>query len=119
MQTSVLESASRGLARHLVGVSDAGWALWKWAGLRSAGFPASDILKLAAPAELGAAADQVEAALDAVDAVFKKALQQINLMLDNLKKSGDWEDSQRRLPLLKTKRKLEAKQPPGHAPEVD
>lgn len=114
-----LEAAPVELTGHLIGVPGTEWAFWKCIGVRSAGFPASDILKLAAPAEVGAAADQVEAALHAKDLALEKALQQINAALDDLKQSGYWKDNRLRAPLLKAKRKLEAKQLPGNSPEIE
>lgn len=119
MQPSFLEAASVELAGHLVRVPGTEWAFWKCIGLRSAGFPASNILKLAAPPEIGAAADRVEAALHAKDMAMEKALQQINSALDDLKQSGHWQDNQLRNPLLKAKRKLETKQLPGCSPEIE
>jgi hypothetical protein len=119
MQPSSLEAASVDLTGHLVGVPNTEWAFWRCIGLRSAGFSASNILKLAAPTEIGTAADQVEAALHAKDLALDKALQQINSALDDLKQSGHWENNQRRVPLLKAKRKLETKQPPGYSPEIE
>src|ERR1044071_315485 len=46
---------------HLTPLADPKWALWRTIGLRGAGFPAADVLKLAAP-ECAARADQLAAA---------------------------------------------------------
>jgi lantibiotic biosynthesis dehydratase-like protein len=119
VQTSVLEAASLGVASHLVGIPHTQWALWRCICLRSAGFSTGNIQKLAAPPEIGEAADLVESALRATDLAFEKARLQINSALDDLKQSGHWKDNRRRAPLLKAKRKLEAKQLPGYSLEID
>ncbi|MFD2767148.1 thioesterase domain-containing protein [Micromonospora eburnea] len=50
-------SAGRSVpAEHLVPLGDGGWAVWREAVLRAAGFPAEDVLRLSAP-ELAAVAD--------------------------------------------------------------
>ena len=114
-----LEAASIGSPGHLVDVQNTEWAFWRCIGLRSAGFPASNILKLAAPEEIGAAADELDTALRAKDVIFKKAICKINSALGDLRQSGDWENKQRRNSLLKARRKLEAKQASGYSPEID
>jgi hypothetical protein len=48
----------RTLADHLVRLPRSSWALWRWVGLRGAGFPAAQVLRLAAPA-CAALADQL------------------------------------------------------------
>src|SRR6266568_1768061 len=45
------------LPEHLISLPDPSWALWRWAGLRSAGFPVAQVLQLAMPA-CAAAVDQ-------------------------------------------------------------
>ena len=52
---------------HTIGLPGGQWALWRWVALRSAGFPADEVLSLAFP-DCAAAADEVigrEAACDA------------------------------------------------------
>ena len=44
------------LPAHLFKLPGGDWAVWRWMALRGAGFPASEVLKLAAP-ECAAAAD--------------------------------------------------------------
>lgn len=61
------------LAEHLVGLADGQWALWHWAGLRGAGFPATLPLKLAAVA-CAARADQLIAAEQQCEAARANAL---------------------------------------------
>lgn len=119
MQVSTTEAPSIELTGHLVGVPNTEWAFWRYFGLRSAGFPVSNILKLAAPPEIGATLDQIEAARDAKGMAIEKALRQINLALDELKRSGHWDDSQRRAVLLKARRKLETKQIPACSTAID
>ncbi len=46
------------LPEHLIGLPGGTWAVWRWAALRSAGFPADDVLSLAFP-ECAAAADEL------------------------------------------------------------
>src|SRR5438067_1918215 len=55
-------------APHLVRLPNTRWALWRWVGLRGAGFPAAQVLKLGAP-ECAAAADAlIEAEAEAEEA---------------------------------------------------
>src|SRR2546423_2677368 len=55
-------------APHLVRLPGTRWALWRWAGLRGAGFPAAQVMKLGVP-ECAAAADAlIEAEAEAEDA---------------------------------------------------
>ena len=119
MQTLPTETPSLKVADHLIGMPNTDWAFWKWTGLRSAGFPSDSILRLAALPEIGEAADRVQVSLQAKDPAFSKALRQINSALDDLRPSGQWEDKQKRTPLLKAKRKLEMKQLPASSPETD
>ncbi len=118
MQSSLAEAPALDIADHLINVPFTDWAFWKWTGLRSAGFPAGGILKLAAP-QLGPVADRAQEALRAKDEAFDKAVHQVNSALDHLKQTGRWEDKQRRAPLLKARRKLELKQLPASSPETE
>src|SRR5436853_97403 len=52
------EEAQTKLPEHLIGLPGGRWALWRWAALRGAGFPAASVLELCAPA-CAAAADQL------------------------------------------------------------
>src|ERR1041384_8185264 len=55
-------------APHLVRLPETRWALWRWVGLRGAGFPAAQVLKLGAPACAEAADELVAAEADAEEA---------------------------------------------------
>lgn len=61
--TAPQPGAAVDVAPHLAPLPDDEWALWRWVGLRGAGFPVDRVLRLAAP-ESAAAADQV---IDAED----------------------------------------------------
>jgi hypothetical protein len=56
------------LPAHLVKLPGTNWALWRWIGLRGAGFPASEVLKLAAPECADAADSLLEAEAGLADA---------------------------------------------------
>jgi hypothetical protein len=93
------------LAGHLVSLDDGAWALWRWIGLRGAGFPATDVLKLAAP-ECGAAADALLRAEVKAQQTLEALLELVNHALDGLQREGAWEDQAQRAPLVKTLRHL-------------
>ncbi|HVU68236.1 MAG TPA: lantibiotic dehydratase [Ktedonobacteraceae bacterium] len=57
-QTACGQQAASSLPAHLIGLSDSDWALWRTAGLRSAGFPIDQTLALSMPA-CGEAAEHV------------------------------------------------------------
>ncbi len=91
---------SSSLPPHLVALPEnEEWALWRWAGLRGTGFPAGDVLKLAAPT-VAAAADEVltvEAALAETAEHINRAA---NQALDELRQAGEWHRADIRKPLL-------------------
>jgi hypothetical protein len=73
----------KALPDHLSSLPGGGWALWRWAGLRGAGFPVEQVLNLA-DSECAAAADRLseaeeealqlwEAVLEAVSAELERA----------------------------------------------
>jgi len=85
------------LVDHLIELPGAdGWALWRCACLRGAGFPAAEVLKLAAPA-LAAAADQLFATEETCSRAFAEALHAVGQALTAL---GESQDRARRKPLL-------------------
>lgn len=45
------------LPAHFVRLPGSEWAVWRWVALRGAGFPAAEVLKLAAPDQCVALAD--------------------------------------------------------------
>jgi hypothetical protein len=62
------------LPEHLIGLAPNSWALWRWVGLRGAGFPLAEALKLAEP-ECAAVADSVIRAEDEAERLWQSALQ--------------------------------------------
>lgn len=71
------------IPEHLVQLPGAQWAIWRWVGLRSAGFPIEPLLRLgdsdcaAAADHLCAAEDQLQQAQDEALGVLRSALEQI------------------------------------------
>jgi hypothetical protein len=49
------ETDVEALAPHLIALAGSDWAAWRWVGLRSAGFPAEQVARLAEPAAAAAA----------------------------------------------------------------
>ncbi|MGZ4829570.1 MAG: lantibiotic dehydratase [Candidatus Angelobacter sp.] len=111
------------ISDHLITPPDSEWAFWRCVCLRGAGFPAQGILKLAAPAELVAAANRVLEALQKVKLVQEKALSQINFALDSLRATEQWDDKKARKVLLDARRavnenKLTRSLPESLTPDV-
>ncbi|MGZ4856097.1 MAG: hypothetical protein ACXVKH_12915, partial [Candidatus Angelobacter sp.] len=111
------------ISDHLITPPDSEWAFWRCVCLRGAGFPAQGILKLAAPAELVAAANRVLEALQEVKLVQEKALSQINFALDSLRATEQWDDKKARKVLLDARRavnenKLTRSLPESLTPDV-
>lgn len=75
------------------------WALWRTVCLRGAGFPASDVHKLATLA-CAATADAVLDAEEAVARAHRKALEEVNEQLDVLRRTAEWDDKAKRAPLV-------------------
>jgi len=65
------------LPEHLERLEGGEWCLWKWVGLRGAGFPASEVLKLAAP-YCGRLANEVVQAEDDAENAWRAALQAVD-----------------------------------------
>lgn len=80
--TAVGPQTETELPAHLVKLPGKHWAVWRWIGLRGAGFPAGEVLKLGAP-ECADAADIVldaearfeDARMEAIDAIKEVVLQ--------------------------------------------
>lgn len=100
------------LGDHLIGLPGSPWAFWRCVGLRSAGFPANTISILAASESLIEASNAVLAADAAVAAAKAKALHEVNGELDQLRRLGQWEEKERRLPLVNALQKLKMDQVP-------
>jgi hypothetical protein len=92
-------------APHTVKLPGGVWNLWRWAGLRGTGFSFSHVLKLAAP-ECAAAADLLLEVDEEIRLRKEDALDAVRVALDALKENGQWEDAERRNPLLKAMRDL-------------
>src|SRR5580765_712376 len=99
-------------AKHLITFCGTQWALWEWMCLRSAGFPADGVFKLAATPDLISAADEVIHATQAMELAGERALQEIRSALDELRASGQWPDRKKRKALLDGITKIKAKKVP-------
>jgi Lantibiotic dehydratase, N terminus len=102
---------SRAGAAHLLHLPGQEWALWSWVGVRGAGFPVDNVLSLASPAA-AAASDKLMAAEDAIDSNRDLALQEVNAALDELRRAEEWENKERRGPLLDALRLLKSDKAP-------
>src|SRR6185436_9400599 len=100
-------SGSSQLPKHFLRLPGGPWAVWRWVALRGAGFPAAQVLKLASP-ECAAAADHLLQFEEEARETKHAALECINTLLDALRSTSDWNDDQRRAPLLKALRQLKS-----------
>lgn len=101
------------LAEHLIGLPDEDWSFWRCVGLRGAGFPAKDILKLGAP-EGASSADRLLEAEEEADLVRRQALQEIYASLDLIRLNYKPEDKEKRNRLLNLAKLLKmGKLPPA------
>ena len=94
------DSPASELAPHLFPLPDSDWALWRCVGLRGAGFPAARVLRLSTP-ECAALADSILQHEDAAENARAAASAAIDESLDQLRRTGQWNDQDKRLPLLK------------------
>jgi hypothetical protein len=91
---------------HLLPFPGEGWAVWRWVGLRSAGFPISHVLQLAVP-DCTAAADLFLAREGEVEQAQRRALDMLSDEIEDAE--GD-----ERMPLFKVLRLVKhGKQPPS------
>ena len=93
------------LAPHLLSLEEGEWAMWKVSGLRSTGFPAAEVLRLAIPQFTAAVDDYLEAERE-LEAAKHVALSSVNAALDEIRREGLWKD--KRAPLLDVIRRLNA-----------
>jgi len=105
-QTQEIECSRPASTEHLIALPGSQWAFWRCVGLRSAGFPAEAVLRLAGSAELIDAADAALRAESAVTDAKARALQEINQALNRLRESGDWNHKEKRIPLVDALQKL-------------
>jgi len=102
---------------HLVALPGSEWSLWRWVCLRGAGFPCDDVLKLAATPEAISAAHEVVRSSEVLELARSRILQQLRTALDELRSAGQWENKQRRKPLLDAISKINAGKLPRSLPE--
>lgn len=99
------------LPPHLISLN-AEWALWRCVALRGAGFPASSVLRLAAP-ECALAADNLLAAEKDAQLERQAALDFLGQSLDAIRNEGRWnDDKERRNSLLDDIRLLKSNKLP-------
>jgi len=95
------------LPAHLIPLPGGDWALWRCLLLRGAGFPAAGVLGLAAPAA-AAAAERVLDREEAAEGARADALRAVHAALDGLRRAGQWDERERRRPLMKAMQALAA-----------
>jgi hypothetical protein len=93
---------------HLVSIPSQRLNLWRWIGLRSAGFPFANVLRLAASPDFTRAADAVLKAGQAVEYARQRAHAAVDATLDELRYIGQWSDKIRRNALLDARTKINA-----------
>jgi hypothetical protein len=98
----------RVLPDHLVGLPGGAWALWRWVCLRSAGFPAQDVLALASP-PAAAAADALLGLEDRLRDIRASALSEARRAREVALSRGDAALAES---LLKISRRLKAERIP-------
>lgn len=94
---------------HRIDLSEE-WSVWRCAGLRGAGFPATNVLRLCAP-EAARAADRVLLTQKRAEELRIAALERVNHELDSLRKANQWDDKENRRPLLDAMRQLKTARP--------
>ncbi|MDT5270747.1 MAG: hypothetical protein QOH49_2933 [Acidobacteriota bacterium] len=99
------------LPEHLIALPGGRWALWRCVGLRGAGFPASLVLKLSAPA-CAEAADQLMRAEGEEEQARLNALLTIERALDEIRAGGEWATSETREALFRAMRLLNSRKLP-------
>jgi hypothetical protein len=102
---------------HLVALPGSEWSLWRWVCLRGAGFPSDGVLKLAATPETISASHEVARSSEVLELARSRILQQLRTALDELRSAGQWENKQRRKPLLDAISKINAGKLPRSLPE--
>ncbi|HEX8335666.1 MAG TPA: lantibiotic dehydratase, partial [Pyrinomonadaceae bacterium] len=100
---------------HLIPLPGGPWTLWRTAGLRGAGFPASLVLELAAP-ECGRLADELTEAEEAYGAARQAAIDAVSAAIDERWRGGRAGDADQPDPLVKTMRALKKGRVPDAPP---
>jgi len=103
---------------HLIGVPESQWAFWRWACLRSAGFPANGILKLAASPSLLSDADEAIKAAQTLELARDRVREEIRSALDQLRTAGQWDDKKKRKELLRAIARINEQKPLQVVPEM-
>ncbi|HYR10183.1 MAG TPA: lantibiotic dehydratase [Longimicrobium sp.] len=104
------------LPDHLIRARPDGLAYWRCVGLRAAGFPIADALRLGAP-EAAGTADALIAAERRAEEASAALLAAINAALDALRDEGRWDQAELRNPLMDARSKVKAgKLPNGELP---
>jgi hypothetical protein len=105
------------LPEYLIDLPGDGWALWRCAGLRGAGFPASQALELSAP-KSAEAADRLARMEKNAEQAHKIALEAVDHALAGIRSRGEWNESKTRESLLRALRRLKSGKLP-QAPTSD
>lgn len=100
------------LSDHLIRLPGDEWALWRWVGLRGAGFPAVHVLRLA-DATCAATADLLFDAIDLTRRTQDAAIGALDAALGNLRATQEWDNTARRAPLVNALRRLKKGQLPA------
>jgi hypothetical protein len=116
---SLAMDATDASLQHLVKIPGEPWALWRWICLRGAGFPFDLPQQLSAPREIIDASDAVLEADSAASMAQQNALAQVNAALDALREQNQWNDKNRRLPLLKARDQIKSGEAPKRLPEIN
>lgn len=107
------DAAGASTEPHVIRMKGGEWPLWRWVGLRGAGFPVEQVLKLSSP-ESALAADRLLRLEDEARCAREHAVARVNGALDALRSGSDWEDRGRRDPLVKALRLLKMGKPAAH-----
>jgi hypothetical protein len=87
---------------HLIRLPGSEWALWRWVGLRGAGFPAVQVRQLSA-ATCAARADALIQAQARAQSAQDAAMAAMDMALDALRAAQEWDNRDRREPLLQAR----------------
>jgi hypothetical protein len=99
MTAAQIAGAQARLAPHLLPLEERQWAMWRVSVLRSPGFPASEVLKLATP-QFAVMVDQYLEAGRELEAAKRVALSSVNAALDEIRRMDLWKDKTKRAPML-------------------
>lgn len=109
--TTTTVDEAQPLPDHLAALPGEPWAVWRWAGLRGAGFPIWQVLSLSAP-ECAVAAENLMQAEDLSERFRKEAQTALERDLYLLRHDPQPGDADKRVPLEKALRALKKGNPP-------